>query len=118
MYTSASAIGSTSSVSIPAGAWLTPWTETVVVVPEGGAVGSASDAAAPPAAAAPRTLSWNLAWAFFFLRRSHQKYTPRSTRTRPSPARYTGSENSSMRLGSGGGGAFFAGGFGAAVGGG
>jgi hypothetical protein len=58
---------------MPAGARLAPCTETVVVVLEGGDVGWPSDAAAPPAAAAPRTLSWNLAWAFFFLRQAHQK---------------------------------------------
>src|SRR6267142_2098579 len=39
MYTSAPALGSTSSASMPAGAWLTPPScETVVVVPAGGAL--------------------------------------------------------------------------------
>src|SRR5947207_7214061 len=85
---------------MPAGAWLA-CTETVVVVLVGGAVGSVTDAAAAPAAAAPKTLSWNLAWAFFFLRRAHQKYPPTGSRTPARAPRDIGSENSPSRPGPG-----------------
>src|SRR3954464_13919955 len=74
----------------------------------GGVVGSASDALpAPLAAAAPRTLSWNLACARFFWRIFQMKYPASRTTRPPSSARYSGlSRNSSSRLGSAGGGAF------------
>src|SRR5258708_29929186 len=114
MYTSASAIGSSSSASIPAGAWLaTPWTETVVVVVlPGGTVGSPREAAAPPALAAPKTLSWNLAWAFFFRRQVHHPDIASSKNNPPSKPQDIGfSRNSSTRLGSGGDPAFFSVGF-------
>src|SRR5689334_7819930 len=99
MYTSASAMGSTSSASMPAGAVLADGA-TLAEPLVGGAVGSAREAApALLAEAAPRTLSWNLACAFFFRRHVHQPYTMSRRTSAASSPRYIGlSRNSSTML--------------------
>src|SRR3954464_9858876 len=91
MYTSASAIGSTSSASMPAGPPLRP-SEALAAAPFGGAVGSVKDAAAPPpAAAAPNTLSWNFACAAFLRRHAYTAYPASSSTSTPSPPNSIGS---------------------------
>src|SRR3954464_2258243 len=98
MYTSASAIGSTSSASIPE-VWLTDACEA-----ETGERESPSEGPLPPPV--PSTLSEKLAWLDFFRRHDHKAYPRRSTTTAPRPASATWlSRNSSIRLGGGGGGA-------------
>src|SRR3954468_3335662 len=104
MYTSASAIGSTSSASIPE-VWLTDACDA-----EPGERESPSEGPLPPPV--PSTLSEKLAWLDFFRRHDHKAYPRSSTTTAPRPASATWlSRNSSIRLGGGGGGAAFAFGF-------
>src|SRR5471032_2488926 len=108
MYTSASAIGSTSSASTaPTLESLTEACDTAAPVSTFWLAAPLNTDEAPRLAAggAPMTLSWNRdCWAFLRLQ-AHQPYPTRSRTTTAKPPSAMGlSRNSSTRLGGGGGG--------------